>query len=89
MIADGRRAVATRHREPGRRLLDSGGKAGLRILQGELSDLIARTDHEGDSLIIAGKHGRNWVADKIIASTAAKVCEISRHPVLMMPLQKE
>lgn len=86
---DERQAVETRHRELGQRIADSGGKAGSRILQGNPAEIIARTGQEGYSLIIVGKHGRNWVANKIIGSTAAKVCEISRRPVLMMPLCKE
>jgi len=47
--------------------------------------MIARIGQEGYSLIVVGKHGRNWAADKIIGSTAAKVCEIARRPVLMVP----
>jgi nucleotide-binding universal stress UspA family protein len=81
-----RQAAETRHRELGQRIADSGGKPGSRILQGDPSEIVARTGQEGYSLIIVGKHGRNWVADKIIGSTAARVCEIARLPVLMVPL---
>jgi nucleotide-binding universal stress UspA family protein len=84
-----RQAAEARHREIGQRIADSGGKAGSRIERGDPSEMIARIGQEGYSLIIIGKHGRNWAADKIIGSTAANVCEIARRPVLMMPLQKE
>lgn len=83
-----RQAVEDRHQELVQRLKDSGGNTGSRIEQGEPSEVISRVGQEGCSLIIVGKHGRNWAADKIIGSTAAKVCEIARRPVLMMPLQK-
>jgi nucleotide-binding universal stress UspA family protein len=43
---------------------------------------------EGYTLIIVGKHGRNRVAGKLIGSTAARICEVARRPVLMMPLQE-
>lgn len=49
----------------------------------------SRAGREGYSLIIVGKHGHNWIKDKIIGSTAAKICEIARRPVLMVPLQEE
>lgn len=84
-----RQATETRHQELVQRINDSGGKAGSRIEQGDPSEIIARTSQEGYSLIIVGKHGRNWVADKVIGTTATKVCEIARRPVLMMPLQRE
>ena len=54
---------------------------------GEPAEIIARVAEKSSAtLIILGKHGRNWAADKIMGSTAAKVCEIARRPVLMMPL---
>lgn len=84
-----KQAAEARHRELVRRINNSGGKAGSRIEHGDPSEIITRTGKEGYSLIIVGKHGRNWVANKVIGSTAAKVCEIARRPVLMMPLQNE
>jgi nucleotide-binding universal stress UspA family protein len=84
-----RKAAETRHQDLIRRIKDRSGKAGSRIESGDPSEVIARTAQEGYSLIILGKHGRHWVADKIIGSTAAKVCEIARRPVLMMPLQED
>jgi nucleotide-binding universal stress UspA family protein len=86
---DERQAAQTRHQDLVRRIKDGGGDAGSRIEQGDPSEIIARTGQEGYSLIIVGKHGRNWVTGKIIGSTAEKVCEIARRPVLMIPLQKE
>jgi nucleotide-binding universal stress UspA family protein len=85
---DDRRAAETRHQELIQRIKDAGGSAGSRIEPGEPSETIARAGQEGYSLIIVGKHGRNWIEDKIIGSTAAKVCETARRPVLMVPLQK-
>jgi nucleotide-binding universal stress UspA family protein len=49
----------------------------------------SRAGREGYSLIIVGKHGHNWIKDKIIGSTAAKICEIARRPVLMVPLRED
>ncbi|MDZ7735691.1 MAG: universal stress protein [Gammaproteobacteria bacterium] len=88
---DERQAAQSRHEDLVRRIKDGGADAstGSRIEQGDPAEVIARTGQEGYSLIIVGKHGRNWVADKIIGSTAARVCEIARRPVLMMPLQEE
>ncbi|MDP1628146.1 universal stress protein [Parvibaculum sp.] len=86
---DERKAAEARLQGIVRRIEDSGGNAGSRIESGDPAEIIARIGQEGYSLIIVGKHGRNWVAGKIIGSTAAGVCEISRRPVLMMPLQKE
>lgn len=86
-----RKAAQSRHRNLVRRIKEGGADAstGSRIEQGDPAEIIARTGQEGYSLIIVGKHGRHWVADKIIGSTAARVCEIARRPVLMMPLQEE
>lgn len=86
---DDRQAAEVHHRELVRRIIDSGGKAGSRIGRGDPAECIARISQERYSLVIVGKQGRNWAADKIIGSTAAKVCEIARLPVLMMPLQKD
>jgi nucleotide-binding universal stress UspA family protein len=86
---DDRQAAESRHRELIQRIEDVGGNAGSRIEQGEPSETIGRAGQEGYSLIIVGKHGRNWIEGKIIGTTAAKVCETARRPVLMVPLQKE
>jgi nucleotide-binding universal stress UspA family protein len=82
-------AVESRHEELMQRIRNAGGHAGSRIGRGEPSEIIARAAQEGYSLIIVGKHGRNWIEDKIIGSTAAKVCETARRPVLMVPLQRD
>lgn len=86
---DDRRAAESRHQELIRDVKDIGGNAASRIEQGDPSEIIARAGREGYSLIIVGKHGHNWIKDKIIGSTAAKICEIARRPVLMVPLQEE
>jgi nucleotide-binding universal stress UspA family protein len=82
-------AVETRHRELIQRIKNCGGSADSRILQGEPVEVITRTSQEGYSLVIVGKQGRSWVMGRIIGSTAAKVCEIARRPVLMVPLERE
>ncbi|MEX2650373.1 MAG: universal stress protein [Alphaproteobacteria bacterium] len=87
--AGDRRAAESRHQELIQQIKDGGGTARARIALGDPSEVIARTGQEGYSLIIVGKHGQNWVTGKIIGSTASRVCEIARRPVLMVPLQKE
>lgn len=86
---DDRQSAESRHRELIQRIEDVGGNAGSRIEQGEPSKSIRRAAQEGYSLIIVGKHGRNWIEGKIIGTTAANVCETARRPVLMVPLQKD
>jgi nucleotide-binding universal stress UspA family protein len=86
---DDRQAADSRHQELVQRIKNSGGNAGSRIEQGESSETIGRAGQEGYSLIIVGKHGKNWIEGKIIGSSAANVCETARRPVLMVPLQKE
>ncbi len=81
-----RRTTEARHEEIVHRIRDAGGRAGSRIEVGEPTELIAHTGEQGYSLILVGKHGQNWVAGRIIGSTAARVCEIARRPVLVMPL---
>ena len=83
------RAAEAGHQELVRRINDSGGKAESRIERGDPAETVAnvaKTDNY--SLIIVGKHGQNWISDKIIGSTAAKICETARRPVLMVPLKK-
>lgn len=64
------------------------GGTGRSILdEGEPAKSIALVAQGGDySLIVAGKHGQNWVASMLIGSTAAKVCESAGRAVLMVPL---
>lgn len=83
---DDRKAVQSRHQELIRRVMDAGGNVGSRIEQGKPSDAIARVGQDGYSLIVVGKHGQNWIEGKTIGSTVARVCEIARRPVLMVPL---
>jgi nucleotide-binding universal stress UspA family protein len=37
------------------------------------------------SLIVVGKHGRTWVKDMLIGSSAAHLCESAGLPVLLVP----
>jgi nucleotide-binding universal stress UspA family protein len=83
---DDRKAVQSRHQELIRRVKDAGGNVGSRIERGQPSDAIARVGRDGYSLIVVGKHGQNWIEGRTIGSTAARVCEIARLPVLMVPL---
>lgn len=77
-----------------RTLLPSWGKRGQDSLlpsrneHGDPAGVIARVAEEGYTLVIVGKHGRNWIEGMVIGSTAAKVCEIAKRPVLMVPLRK-
>jgi len=83
---DEREAAATRHRALLQRIEAAGGRAASRIETGDPDTIISRAGEDGYSLIVVGKHGRNWIDSKIIGSTAAHVCEIARRPVLMVPL---
>jgi nucleotide-binding universal stress UspA family protein len=68
------------------RLQAAGAHASGAVLHGEPSTEIARhAARPNASLIMVGKHGRNWVKSKVIGSTAARVCEIANRPVLMVP----
>jgi nucleotide-binding universal stress UspA family protein len=63
-----------------------GSRAKGTVLRGKPSSEIARhAASEGASLIVVGKHGRNWVASTLIGSTAASLCEMAGRPVLMVP----
>ncbi|MDO8839085.1 MAG: universal stress protein [Parvibaculum sp.] len=86
---DEREAAATQHRALLQRIEATGGRAASRIETGDPDAIISRAGEDGYSLIVVGKHGRNWIDSKIIGSTADHVCEIARRPVLMVPLQKE
>lgn len=68
-----------------RRIEAHGGRGRARIERGNAPDIIARISQEGYTLIIVGKHGQNWIEGMIIGSTAAKVCEAAKRPVLMIP----
>lgn len=58
--------------------------------EGKPCDTIARMASERNcTLIIVGKHGQGWLESKVIGSTAAKVCETARRPVLMVPIQEQ
>ena len=82
-----RRAAEAGHAALVRRIGERGGTATSRIERGDPAAMIAQVGKAEDhSLIIVGKHGRNRIAGKIIGSTAAKVCETARRPVLMAPL---
>lgn len=62
-----------------------GGQGSIVVEKGEVMRVIGRTAEAGPSLIIVGKNGQNWVAGKVIGSTAAWVCEHAGRPVLMVP----
>ena len=87
--AAARRVVADRHADLVGRIRANGATAGSITGEGEAADTIARIASSGDySLVIVGKHGRGWVTGKVIGSTATRLCEIARRPVLMVPLQE-
>lgn len=57
--------------------------------KGRPCDAIARIAGELDcTLVIVGKHGQGWLESKVIGSTAAKVCETARRPVLVVPIHE-
>lgn len=68
-----------------RRIEAQGGRGRARVERGEPAEVIAKVAQEGYSLIILGKHGQNWIEGMTIGSTAAKVCEAAKRPVLMVP----
>lgn len=68
-----------------RRIEAQGGRGRARVERGEPAEVIAKVAQEGYSLIILGKHGQNWIEGMTIGSTAAKVCEGAKRPVLMVP----
>lgn len=60
------------------------------IEEGKPCDTIARVAEDRDcTLIIVGKHGQGWLESKVIGSTAARLCETARRPVLMVPIQEQ
>jgi nucleotide-binding universal stress UspA family protein len=69
------------------RISAAGGWPEVHLLSGVPAEQIARLAEERQaSLIVTGKHGRNWIESMVIGSTAARLCEIARRPVLMVPL---
>ncbi len=70
-------------------IVAAGGRAEVHLATGTPSEQIARlaTEREAD-LIVVGKHGQTWVESMAIGSTAARLCEIARRPVLMVPLPR-
>lgn len=68
------------------RIRSRGGDGVARLADGDPADTIARiADEEGSSLILLGKHGQGRLASLLLGSTAARVGEIARCPVLMVP----
>lgn len=68
------------------RIKAGGGKVAGTVLQGKPSVEIAHhADSQNATLIVVGKHGQNWIASKLIGSTAANICETAARPVLMVP----
>ena len=68
-----------------KRIEQQGGRGQVLIEHGDPADIIALVGQQGYTLIIVGKHGRHRVGDMVIGSTAAKVCEIAKRPVLTVP----
>jgi len=88
------KADAPKERDPARAglgaLKDRAGQAAERIELlaeiGEPAEIIARVAEEsGATLIILGKHGRGWLPESVIGSTAESICRQARRPVLMAP----
>jgi nucleotide-binding universal stress UspA family protein len=70
-----------------RQRLGRGAPHGDNLIEnGMAAETIVRVAHERQcTLIIVGKHGRGWLESKVIGSTAAKLCETARRPVLIVP----
>lgn len=70
------------------RVAAAGGKAEVHVVEGKASEEIGRLAKKFNAdLIIVGKHGQNWRQSVVIGSTAARLCEIARRPVLTVPQQ--
>jgi nucleotide-binding universal stress UspA family protein len=82
---DERTAVERDQRELVQRITAAGGKAMPRIEEGDIDARLADAAAAGYSLVIVGKHGRNWIEGKLIGSTASKASESAKLPVLMVP----
>ncbi|PHS74038.1 MAG: hypothetical protein COB19_08470 [Porticoccus sp.] len=73
-----------------KRLSAQAGQVNVLTEEGKPCDTIARVASERNcTLIIVGKHGQGWLESKVIGSTAARVCETARRPVLMVPIQEQ
>ncbi|MDO8861323.1 universal stress protein [Haliea sp. E1-2-M8] len=60
------------------------------IEEGKPCDTIAHVAEEREcTLIIIGKHGQGWLESTVIGSTAARLCETARRPVLMVPIKEQ
>ncbi len=84
-----RAAVERAHADLVKRLTAAGGKATSRIEEGDIDAILADAAAAGYTLVVVGKHGRNWLEGKLIGTTAAKVCETSKLPVLMVPTTEQ
>jgi nucleotide-binding universal stress UspA family protein len=68
------------------RIGTTGTESHPRVANGDATTTIAEVAAEGYTLVIVGKHGRHWIADKIVGSTSIEVSRTSRRPVLVVPL---
>jgi nucleotide-binding universal stress UspA family protein len=69
------------------RVRQEGALAEAHILNGAPAEAIAAfAEAREASLIVVGKHGQGWIESMVIGSTAARVCEVARRPVLMVPM---
>jgi nucleotide-binding universal stress UspA family protein len=69
------------------RVRQAGGQAEAHVLDGDPAEAIAAfAEAREASLIVVGKHGQGWIESMVIGSTAARICEIARRPVLMVPM---
>jgi nucleotide-binding universal stress UspA family protein len=70
------------------RITTAGGRGDILVADGEPAETIARiADERRCTLLIVGKHGQNWIKSMVIGSTATRLCETVRRPVLMVPLR--
>jgi nucleotide-binding universal stress UspA family protein len=68
-----------------KRVTKAGGQTDVQLLEGDPAEAIADfAETREASLIVVGKHGRGWIESMVIGSTAARICEIARLPVLMV-----
>lgn len=68
------------------RLRSHGDPGEVRVEVGEPAPTIERLAAALDtSLLIVGRHGRGWVRDRLIGTTAAQLCESAGRPVLVVP----
>lgn len=57
----------------------------IQTTAGKASDAIAACARQDYTLIIIGKHGHGWTRDALIGSTADRLCQIARRPILVVP----